>query len=671
VREALALDANDAESWFQLGLVQRAGLRADRLRERETTDSRHAEAIATFDKVDALAGGHVAARIEKAHVYAGWKGHDAQALETYRSAIRLARERGNRRHWQMAALALDEYARATGRGGLRAEALQELVSADPSRIRAWEQLAALAERREGPGAADRIYAALLAQQPDQVAAHIVYTSHLARQKRGMDAIAHLNGLLSEGLDAAALWEQLIRLELSEGMREDARATLQRMRALHPDDPMTHTSAARLASADGRYAEALEHLDALAARDPSAELEQLRALAHSNLGNVNAALAAIEKAVALSRGFPISAKQLEASIRHEARQWQATLDVLDALEQHRVALTPAERLMRARALYELGKRDEGRRALDALLGESVATPGAALEFSRREGARRPEEAKRELAKALRDAPGSHELLVAITRLDLQAGQAERALQRLDRVVESQPADAEILLLRAELLARAGQLGRAEIDALRAFEANPNLPGASDLLFSLYERQGKLGEALRSFEEADSVGVLHGSARALFARLYQAQGRTREAREIYERVIRDDPAMLSAKQELATLLASEGREIERAVALAEEAQRALPDDPDAWHTLGFAELRAGRPEPGLEHLRGAIARAEARRGEAPATFHYHAGLALSALERSKEAADAFERALAIDPDFPEADVARRELEALRRGSASSSS
>jgi tetratricopeptide (TPR) repeat protein len=376
-RAALELAPDDAESWTQLGSAHKGRIRETRARGGDPADALYEEAIAAFDRVDELESGHVGARLEKAHVYGSWKDHSADAIVAYRSAIALARQRENREHWLGAALAMEEYAQKTGRRKLRVQALRAAVDADPTRIRTWDALARAVEAHQGPEEAERLYQTLLEQQSERPAAHIAYTSHLARQQRGPDAIAHLEWVLSQGLDAAILWEQLVRLELSDGLRADARATHHRMRELHADNPLTKRSAARLAIADGRGADALEILRALVGTNDSIEVEQLRALGYLDIGNIVGATAAIQRALSLAQDFPIAAKRIEASIRHEAKQWDATLQALRALEEHGQLLTVAERLMRARSLYELGQHEAGRRELDALLGESVVSPQAAV------------------------------------------------------------------------------------------------------------------------------------------------------------------------------------------------------------------------------------------------------------------------------------------------------
>jgi tetratricopeptide (TPR) repeat protein len=649
-RRAVGLAPEAAESWTQLGEVHVMQLRTEQSQGRSPDDRVYRDALDAFEKADELRGGDVRSRIARAQVLGTWQGHRQEAPPVYRSAIDLARERGETALELRAAASMESWARNTSQAELRREALRALVAADPERVSSWERLARGVEEMDGAAAGERVYRELLEQQADQPAAHIAFTSHLARVGRSGDAIAHLDGVLSGGTDSAFLWEQLLRFELADGKQSDARATYNQMVQRFEDHLATRRCHARIAIADGRPEEALEVLESLGVDGESVETERLTAIAQLRLGNLPAARAAIDRSVSLATTFPAPSVRIVASMQHEAREWKALLETLASLESHDQSLSPGERLMRARALYELGQPDQGRNELEALLDGPIALPGVALEFARREGQRDPDGSREALARALSVRPGHHELLAAISQLDLRTGHADLAMRRLDEVIESQLARPRILL--------------AEADALRAFEAAPELPGTIDLLFAIYQAQGKLADTQRSFEEAESVGVLHAGARVLLGRLYLAQGDVDRAKEVYEKVLVEDPELASAKNDLAFLLAREGSDLDRALALAEDAQRSLPEHPSIADTVGFTYYRMKQNEAALQQFRYAIQLSEARRGESPPGYHYHLGLALAELHRDEEAAAAFERALAIDPEFSESSDARLRLEAARK-------
>jgi tetratricopeptide (TPR) repeat protein len=247
--------------------------------------------------------------------------------------------------------------------------------------------------------------------------------------------------------------------------------------------------------------------------------------------------------------------------------------------------------------------------------------------------------------------------------MRTAPSPRTLTRLDELVAKRYATPGTLLLRARLLAQRGAYDKAEADVLRAFEAAPALPGAIDVLFAIYRAQGKLEESRRSFEQAEAAGVLHSSARLLLARFYLNDGDTDRARELMEQAVADNPEMWNAKQHLAFVLAEQGKDFDRALALAREAHARSQGSPETADTIGWVQLRAGRHAAALVEFRRSIALSAASDAVTAPSIHYHLGLTLQALGRTDEAAEAFEQALSRDSDFPEAEDARRQLEATR--------
>ena len=660
-KRSVELDPADSKNWSQLGAAWAARVREIRRNEEPDDPAVFQSGIAAFEKVDDLEGGHVGARVEIARLYGNWPGHEEDAVRNFRSAIALAKEQDSKSGVIFAARKMLGYSARADLLPLRIEALRELVAATPGSILNWDALARAVEVAEGAEAADAVYAELLAVQPKLPSAHVAYSVHLSRRGRDLDAIAHIDRTLAAGIDSPALWEQLVQLELDERRIADARTTLEEMQERHEDAPATRRAEARIAMREGRPREAAELLRTLSDEE-DVETERLRALAEMRSGNLAAALAAAERAVELPPRADVPSLRVLAEIQKQMSDWSAALRTLDRLEGSGHSLTPQELTLRAQSHYELGENEAGYESLVAALSVTYAPPTAAVEFATREGRARPAEARAYLEKVLRLAPGNYPALEAMTLLDLRQGRVDEALTRLDALVESQLAGPNILLLRAQLLLGAGQLDRAEADALRAFEASPELEDAVDVLYSIYRAQGKVSEARRSFEEADSVGVLHAGARVLLARLYLAEGNSEKALATYEEVLEEAPDLVAPKADIAYLLAKRGEDLDRALAYAEAAQRARPDNPAIADTVGFVYYEMGRNEAAVQQFRYALELAESM-GASIATLNYHLGLALQAMGRDAEAVAAFEEALAIDVDFAEADDARSQIEAMK--------
>jgi tetratricopeptide (TPR) repeat protein len=265
--------------------------------------------------------------------------------------------------------------------------------------------------------------------------------------------------------------------------------------------------------------------------------------------------------------------------------------------------------------------------------------------------------------LSQTPNNPDLLTMLARMDLRAGRAAQALDRLNQAVATGRVQPKVLLERARVLAVRGDVEAAQQDALRAFEAQPSLDGASALLLRLYAAQGRTEEAIASFEEANAAGALAPPARLLLARLHMSRGNDKRARELFEGLLAENNDIPGVKNDLAYLLARENSDLDRALRLAQEAQRGLTRSPNVSDTLGYVYLRKGLFEPALEQFRYAMTQAKQGGLDVLPVFHYHAGLALRELGRLDEAVDEFEQALAIDASFEDAADALRAAKAAQ--------
>ncbi len=662
-RRTTELAPEDPASWMELGKIRQGQIRAAQVAKREPDEARFREALEAFQRADEVAGGYVNARLEQARTYGAWRGHGDDARRTYREAVELALRQDDPRMKVVAGEAAAEFASLRGEPELEAWALRRVVEVAPGRLSAWRRLADLAEAEEG--GARSVYREMLAMRPSDPLAQITYANYLIASGNSAGAIAHLEHALEDGVEAPLMWEQLMLLRLRARQLAEARAAFVQMADAFPDAPITRRAEARLALVTGRIQEATQLLRALVSEDESLESLNLLAQAEFQLGDMVRAAAAVDRAIALSSGFPRELMNLKAKIHARAKEWRAVLGVYREIVARKLPLSPRDRVTRAVALYETGRSAAGRNELMRALAEPEPLVSAAIEFARREGESQPEAARAHLETAFQRHPSHAGVLEELTNWDLRRGDSEAALARVDEVVKSQRVKPGVLMLRAELLAQQAAWEAAEADALRAFEAQPQSSEALDLLYRIYVAQGKAEEARASFEEADEAGVLHTGARVLLGRLALYQGDRAKARETLEQVLAEEPDLPLAESSLAYVLAQEETDLDRAIELARSARRVLDEDPGAAHRLGYVYLKSGRNEAALAELSRAAELSGPRRDPSLVSpIYYHMGLALKQLDRSQEAQEAFEKALALDESFPEAEDARRQLDGIRR-------
>ena len=189
-----------------------------------------------------------------------------------------------------------------------------------------------------------------------------------------------------------------------------------------------------------------------------------------------------------------------------------------------------------------------------------------------------------------------------------GDIDRAIQHAARASEIEPSSGEFAIHAGWLLAQAGLHRDASGYFLRAVEIEPENPGA----------------------------LLHLSGSAL------ALGDLQAALDLALRAHRLDPAERARAHHAAELLLRGGRHDE-AVHVISAALAADAEDAIGCRLLSAAQMLRGQLGDAIEAVDRALALAPAA-----AEYHLHRGNLLYRLARFDEAAEAFERAAALDPE-----------------------
>jgi predicted O-linked N-acetylglucosamine transferase (SPINDLY family) len=236
---------------------------------------------------------------------------------------------------------------------------------------------------------------------------------------------------------------------------------------------------------------------------------------------------------------------------------------------------------------------------------------------REALSRHQQGELETAAVLYDRvlaarPDHADALHLLGVLRYQQKQLADAVRLIGKALELQPGHADYLCNLSAVLRARGDAAQAESAARRALESAPDLAAACNALGGALQDQSRFEEALAAYVRATSLdhGFIEGLCNA--ASLALDMGDSETARGLIERLRGVAPALPLGLALEARLLESDGNEDAAAAAW----RRALDGDPrDARFHCGLAAL--------LERQR-----------------------------RWDEALEGYLRALALDPNFPEA-------------------
>ncbi|MFQ5882492.1 MAG: tetratricopeptide repeat protein [Candidatus Methylomirabilales bacterium] len=196
--------------------------------------------------------------------------------------------------------------------------------------------------------------------------------------------------------------------------------------------------------------------------------------------------------------------------------------------------------------------------------------------------------------------------------------------------------------------------------KAVEMVPSDPVYHNALGIALMADRRLDEAIKAFEEAVRADARFSEAKNNLASVYMLKGNPEKARTILLEVLKDPfyPTPEYAYFNLAKIFEQQGK-LDQAI---REYRRALdiqPDYVEAHNNLGILYLREGKTNLAIREFTKATHLSPKR-----AIYHRNLGIAYFQAGKQKEARRAFERVLAMEPDSPSAEDARKMLERLER-------
>ncbi len=261
-----------------------------------------------------------------------------------------------------------------------------------------------------------------------------------------------------------------------------------------------------------------------------------------------------------------------------------------------------------------------------------------------------------SEAERDVPPADMLAWYLFACDALAERFDEALSRRAALSgnDSRPNDVSPSIV-GDLLLAAGQPD----EAVQAYRSGMRQNDSAALVIGLSKALKGLGDKEAAIDELQVFVQRNPTSRQgrlALGQMLEEDGRVVQAAEQYEAVLRGGVADATVAARLAKAYLETGNR--RSIRLAERAYLIRPDDPFILDVYGWIMLQAARDtSAAIEALEKAV-----RRAPGTAQYRFHLGMAYLARGRRDDAANAFDEALKLDPQFPDAQDAKRQLNLL---------
>lgn len=500
-----------------------------------------------------------------------------------------------------AVMALASFYLVAGKRDLAEPQLKAALQLDPKNGSAWLSLAALQLQTGRKNEAEQTYQRLAAF-PDR-SYKPLHALFLFQDGRREEAIAEFERLAKSDPQDRDARGRLVAAYLATGQNSKAEQTLNSALARNSKDVDALLQRSRFYLAQGRNDDAERDLkqvlhfrgdspDAYAALARLYHVTGKPLLEQQQLGLVlqldkNALSARLE----LARSYTISGNAV------------AALEVLNEAPagQRR---TPALLIERNWALYALGRLDELRTGIAEGMALSSSPEWLLQSGLSKLSAGSYGTARIDAEEFLKKSPQDPRGAVLLAQTYLAQKQPQNAINRLRELTSQYPKSAALQQIYGDLLAQSGNRTEAKQAYLAARSAKPSSVEADLKLAAVEYADGRTIDAEKIIIDAAQRDPRNTKARLMLADIAQSAHRNNEAISQYRAVLEIDGANVMALNNLAYILAP--TDPDNALAYAQKALAAVPDNATVQDTIGWIYCRKGIYDTALRYLRTSVDR-----------------------------------------------------------------
>jgi tetratricopeptide (TPR) repeat protein len=240
------------------------------------------------------------------------------------------------------------------------------------------------------------------------------------------------------------------------------------------------------------------------------------------------------------------------------------------------------------------------------------------------------------------PGDLRLLFGLSETMVVTDRGQQALDMLKAEAKARPQVNALRMATGNVALRIGDLPTADQEYRHLLGIDPkNL----ELYLRLGETQRlmkRTQEALQTLRKGQALQPNNPQVNLQLALTLDAAGLQRESLPLYENVVKNQPDNAIALNNLAYMMAEEGRDLDLALTYAQRARQRAPGSLDIADTLAWVYLRKQLSDSALNIYRDITLKAPKN-----PLYHYHMGIALFQKGDKTGARRSLQTALSLNP------------------------
>lgn len=555
-----------------------------------------------------------------------------------------------------------------------------LIKESPKYPNAYVFLVGLYRSQNQPGKAEAVIKQRLQALPADAQNHLSLAAFYLTQNRRADADKVVDAMLSQAQqiprarsEAANFYYRIRDFEKAKKILEDAvvaepalknehrrrlavmqfyqgqaKEALQAMEDIVKDDPKDNNSLAlraamQLQSGDADKSNAaINDLQGLLSRIPQNPAVRYNlARAYQARGDLDAARVQYAEAVKQRPGF-IAALIGLGQVALLKQDFGRAIESADSVLRIEPKNIPA-RVIKVNGLLNSGNTLLARQELDKYLAEERDQPDLRFQQALVCFVERKYPEAEAIFRSLRDKyPGDLRLLFGLGETMVATGRGAQALELLKAESKAKPQINSLRMATANVALRIGDLATAEREYRYLMGVDPkNL----ELYLRLGEAQRlmkRTQDALRTLRQGQALQPNNPRVNLQLALTLDAAGLQRESLPIYESIVKNQPDNAIALNNLAYMMAEEGRDLDLALTYAQRARQQMPGNLDIADTLGWVYIRKQLSDSAVNLYRELVPKAPKN-----PIYHFHLGMALYQKGDKAGAKKSLQTALSLNP------------------------